>query len=112
MRKFLRSCAVMLFLAVADVAAYGQQAARLEELKREAAREVDKLRTFTQQMVDQIFSYSELGFQEYETSKYVAGVLEKNGFKLERGVAAMPTAWVADYGPGTPVLDVHSDIAC
>ena len=64
MRKFLRSCAVVLFLAVADLAAYGQQAARLEELKREAAREVDKLGTFTQQMVDQIFSYSELGFQE------------------------------------------------
>ena len=112
MRKFLRSCAVVLFLAVADLAAYGQQAARLEELKREAAREVDKLGTFTQQMVDQIFSYSELGFQEYETSKYVAGVLEKNGFKLERGVAAVPTAWVAEYGSGKPVIAFISDIDC
>ncbi len=112
MRRYLRSCAVMLFLAVADLAAYGQQAASLEELKREAAREVDKLGTLTQQMVDQIFSYSELGFQEYETSKYVAGVLEKNGFKLERGVAAMPTAWVAEYGSGKPVIAFISDIDC
>src|SRR2546425_5519184 len=112
MRKFLRSCAVVLFLAVADLAAYGQQAARLEELKREAAREVDKLGTFTQQMVDQIFSYSELGFQEYETSRYVTGLLEKNGFKVDRGVVGMPTAWVATYGSGKPVIAFITDIDC
>ena len=38
----------------------------------------------TQQMVDQVFSFGELGFQEFETSKYLTGVLEKNGFKIER----------------------------
>src|SRR6185503_9161580 len=74
--------------------------------------EVSALQTLTQQMVDQIFSFSELGFQEYETSGYITGVLEKNGFKVERGVADMPTAWVASYGTGKPVIGFMTDIDC
>src|SRR5687768_14423536 len=81
-----------------------QPAARLDDLKREAIAEVDGLRVLTQQMVDQIFSFNELGFQEYETSKYVTGILENNGFRVERGVVGMPTAWVATYGSGKPVI--------
>src|SRR5262249_36992263 len=72
----------------------------LDQLKREAISEVDSLKDLTQQMVDQIFSYSELGFQEVETSKYVTGVLEKNGFKIDRGIVGIPTAWTATYGSG------------
>ncbi|MGE0104830.1 MAG: amidohydrolase [Blastocatellales bacterium] len=63
-------------------------------------------------MVDQIFSYSELGFHEYETSKYLTGILEKSGFKVDRGVAGMPTAWVATWGSGKPVIAFMTDIDC
>ena len=63
-------------------------------------------------MVDQIFSFSELGFQEFETSKYVTSVLEKNGFSIQRGVAGIPTAWVASYGSGKPVIAFMTDIDC
>jgi aminobenzoyl-glutamate utilization protein B len=66
---------------------------RVEALKKEAAAEVEALRVQTQQMVDQVFSFGELGFQEFETSKYLTNVLEKNGFKVERGYAGVPTAW-------------------
>ncbi len=89
-----------------------QTGPKLEDLKREAINEVSALQTLTQQMVDQIFSFSELGFQEYETSSYITGVLEKNGFKVERGVADMPTAWVASYGTGKPVIGFMTDIDC
>ena len=89
-----------------------ETAATLLALKQEAIVEVDRLQVLTQQMVDQIFSYSELGFQEYETSRYVTGVLEKNGFRVERGVAGMPTAWVASYGSGKPVIAFITDIDC
>jgi aminobenzoyl-glutamate utilization protein B len=89
-----------------------QNPANLPALKEQAVSEVDKLQTFTQQMVDQIFSYSELGFQEVETSRYVTGILEKNGFRVERGVAGIPTAWVATYGSGKPVIAYITDIDC
>ncbi len=89
-----------------------QQPAELPALKQEAATEVDKLQTLIQQMVDQIFSFSELGFQEYETSRYVTGILQKNGFQVEHGVAGVPTAWVATYGNGKPVIAFITDIDC
>src|SRR2546421_4395998 len=63
-------------------------------------------------MVDQIFSFSELGFQEVETSKYVTGILEKNGFKIEKGIAGIPTSWVASYGSGKPVIAFITDEDC
>ena len=81
-----------------------QESKTLDDLKREAVAEVDKSQKLIQEMVDSIFSFAELGFHEYETSKYVTGILEKNGFKVERGVAGVPTAWAASYGSGKPVI--------
>jgi aminobenzoyl-glutamate utilization protein B len=95
-------------LAALPVAA--QTPPPIDQLKKSAVAEVDSLRTLTQQMVDQIFSYSELGFQEYETSKYLTSLLEKQGFRVERGVAGMPTAWVATWGSGKPVIGFMTDI--
>jgi aminobenzoyl-glutamate utilization protein B len=86
--------------------------ARIEKLKQDAAAEADAMRVFTQQMVDQVFSFGELGFQEVETSTYLTGVLEKNGFTIQRGYAGMPTAWVATWGSGKPVIALGSDIDC
>ena len=83
---------------------------RVEELKREAAADVESMRVMTQQMVDQVFSFAELGFQEFDTSNYLTGILEKNGFKLERGYAGIPTAWTATWGSGKPVIAIGSDI--
>src|SRR2546430_12774993 len=85
---------------------------RVEELKREAAADVETMRVMTQQMVDQVFSYGELGFQEYETSNYLTAILEKNGFKVERNYAGIPTAWFATWGSGKPVIAIGSDIDC
>jgi aminobenzoyl-glutamate utilization protein B len=84
----------------------------VEALKKEAAADVESMRVMTQQMVDQVFSYGELGFQEFETSKYLTGILEKNGFKIERQYAGIPTAWMATWGSGKPVIAIGSDIDC
>src|SRR5215469_11251211 len=91
---------------------FAQQPPSLDALKEEAVAETDKLQTFTQQMVDQIYSFSELGFQEVETSRYVTGILEKNGFHVERGIAGIPTAWVATYGTSKPAIAFITDIDC
>jgi aminobenzoyl-glutamate utilization protein B len=84
--------------------------ARTEKLKAEAAADVDAMATFTQQMVDQIFSYGELGFQEIETHRYLVEILKKNGFAVEEGIAGIPTAFMATWGSGRPVLALGSDI--
>ena len=84
--------------------------ARLDALKAEAAKEIDARAKMIQEMVDQVFSYGELGMQEVETSKYLTGILEQNGFKVDRGVAGIPTAFVARWGSGKPVISLGSDI--
>ena len=66
--------------------------------KAAVATRVDGMAKQAQEMVDSVFSFGELGFQEVETSRYLTGILEKNGFTVERGVAGIPTAWVGDLG--------------
>jgi aminobenzoyl-glutamate utilization protein B len=83
---------------------------RVDRLKSEAASAVDGMSTFTQQMVDQIFSYGELGFQEQETHRYLVGLLKKNGFTVEEGISGIPTAFMASWGSGKPVISLGSDI--
>ena len=84
--------------------------AKLAALKKEAVHLVDSLSTLSQQMVDEVFSFGELGMQEEETSKYLTGILEKNGFKVTRGFAGIPTAWYATWGSGKPVISLGSDV--
>jgi aminobenzoyl-glutamate utilization protein B len=83
---------------------------RTERLKHQASEDVDAMARFTQQMVDQIFSYGELGFQEVETHRYLVDVLRKNGFTVQEGIAGIPTAFMATWGSGKPVLALGSDI--
>src|SRR5688572_27196989 len=85
---------------------------RLAKLKQEAVTEIDRMTSFTQQMVDQVFSFAELGFQEFETSRYLTDILKKNGFVVKEGVAGIPTAWVASWGTGKPVIALGTDIDC
>jgi aminobenzoyl-glutamate utilization protein B len=84
--------------------------ARVAALKREAIQRVDGMQKMTQEMVDMVFSFGELGFQEVETSAYLTRVLERHGFRLRRGYAGVPTAWVATWGSGKPVIAIGSDI--
>ena len=83
---------------------------RVQRMKNQATEEVDAMTTFTQQMVDQIFSFGELGFQEVETHKYLVDLLRKNGFTVQEGIAGIPTAFMATWGSGKPVIALGSDI--
>ena len=84
---------------------------QIEALKAEAAQIVQANHKQSQVMVDKIFSFAELGFQEIESSKYLTGILEKNGFTIERGVSGIPTAWFATWENGEgPVIALGSDV--
>ena len=85
---------------------------KLAGYKKEVASTVDGMYDFTQQMVDSVFSFGELGFQEFETQRYLTSILEKEGFTVQRGIAGIPTAWTARYGSGKPVIALGSDIDC
>ncbi len=84
--------------------------AQLDKLKTDAAAMIDGEAKMVQEMVDEVFSFGEPGFQEFETVKYLTGILEQNGFKVQRDVAGIPTAFVATWGSGKPVISLGSDI--
>jgi aminobenzoyl-glutamate utilization protein B len=112
--KFLAAVSVAgLMCAVAPAAlAQAFSASAVSALKGRAEAGVEARAKLAQQMNDSIFSFGELAFQEVETSNYVTGVLEKNGFTIERGVAGLPTGWTATWthGSGGPVIVLGSDI--
>ena len=57
-----------------------------------------------QQLIDEIWSYAETGFEEYKSAEAMCNFLEEEGFKVNRGIASMPTAYEAVYGSGKPVI--------
>src|SRR5258708_18954578 len=79
-------------------------AAAPPEMKQEAAADIDAHAKLVQVMVDTVFSYGEPGFQEIRTGEYLTGILAKNGFKITKGVAGIPTAWTANWGEGGPLI--------
>lgn len=87
--------------------------AQIEALKTEVAQIVESNNKQSQIMVDKIFSFAELGFQEHESSKYLTGILKDNGFSIEHAVSGIPTAWFAKWSNGEgPVIALGSDVDC
>jgi len=95
-----------------DTARSKHDIGRIEKFKAVVVDGVEQRRKLAQVMNDTVFSFGELAYQEFETSKYLTSLLEKNGFSVERGVVGMPTAWVARWGSGRPVIALGSDIDC
>ena len=82
----------------------------LAGLKAEAADLIDARAKLTQEIVDSLFSFSELAFQEFESQRYLTEILEAEGFAVEHGISGIPTAWWATWGSGKPVIALGSDI--
>jgi len=61
------------------------------------------------QLGDNIFYFGELGMQEFETAKLMTALLQKGGFKVERGISGFPTGFCATYGSGHPVVAIHTE---
>jgi hypothetical protein len=103
---------ILIFLLTVSTAPAQQKVALEKEaaMKADLGGQIEGMKKQAQVMVDSVFSFGELGFQEFETSKYLSGILEKEGFKVERGIAGIPTAFVATWGEGKPVISLGSDI--
>jgi len=108
----MKTLGLSIALGALMLSASAHAAAPLPALKKQAVAGVQARAKLAQQMNDKIFSFGELAFQEVETSKYITEVLEKNGFTVTRGVAGLPTGWVATWTnkTGGPTIALGSDI--
>ena len=102
---------ILLSALVAASCIYGQQKTTPEReasLKADLAGQIEGMKKQAQVMTDSVFSFGELGFQEFETSKYLTGILEKEGFRIERGIAGIPTAPVSAMAAATRAVSSSS----
>ena len=80
-----------------------------QKIKEEAISWIGDHQSLLVDLSDQIWDYAELGLEEFKSSELLADVLEKAGFRVERGVAGMPTAFVATYGEGEPIIGILAE---
>lgn len=104
------SAALLLLCQGASAQEHAAPVAGLTGLKAEAAESVEEKQKLIQEIIDSLFSFSELGFQEFETQRYLTAILEGNGFEVEQGVSGIPSAWWATWGEGSPVIALGSDV--
>ena len=82
------------------------QSQQLTKNKKALLKAIEKHQNALIKISDDIWQAAETAFEETESSKILADYAEKPGFTVERGVAQMPTAFVATYGSGKPVISV------
>jgi aminobenzoyl-glutamate utilization protein B len=74
--------------------------------KEEAVASIEKRKAEMIKLSDQIWAYAETALREHKSAKALADYAEQQGFKVERGVAGMPTAFIASYGQGSPIIGI------
>lgn len=81
-----------------------------ENQKNMAVNWIEKNKELIIDVHHQIWEWAEVGLQELKSGKLMADILEKNGFKVDRGVAGMPSAFVAAYGSGKPKIGMMGEL--
>ncbi len=109
MMGVLQKAAICAVLGMLPGSALAQDAPPAEDLKAEAFAIVDANSDHMGRLGDAIYSYSEIGFQEFKTVALLSKTLMDAGFEVDTGVAGMPTAFVAKYGSGAPVVGIMAD---
>ncbi len=82
----------------------GAQPGTMTKVKKTASGWVDKNSKTIQKASKTVWDYAEIALKEHRSAELLSGMLEEAGFRLERGVSDMPSAFVAEYGSGKPVI--------
>lgn len=94
----------LLFLLPAALIGQQYPEKKLNDLKTESQQQIEDAFAGYGEMAQQIWNYAEVGYQEHKSSELLQQKLTEAGFSVETGVAGIPTAFVATYGSGAPVL--------
>ena len=78
----------------------------ITDTKKAIIASVEKHRGALIDISDKIWAHAETAFEETQSAKLLADYAEQQGFRVERGVAEIPTAFVATYGSGRPVISI------
>ncbi|MCO4821369.1 MAG: amidohydrolase [Flavobacteriaceae bacterium] len=99
----LKSSLLLFFFGVLSFS-FAQQ--KITQNKKNIIASVENHKSKLIDISDEIWALAETAFEENKSAKILADYAEEQGFTVERGVAEMPTAFVATYGSGRPVISV------
>jgi len=85
---------------------FSQNTPVLSENKQAIIASVDKHAQELARLSDQIWAFAETALREHQSAKLLADYAESQGFKVERSVSGMPTAFIATYGSGRPIIGI------
>lgn len=94
------------FLLLSNLLLAQTPAKVLSESKQAVLRSVDTHSSALTGLSDQIWGFAETALQERQSAKVLADYAEKQGFRVQRGVAEIPTAFIAEFGTGRPVIGI------
>jgi len=77
--------------------------------KKEISRSIDKRTKEYENIAKSIWDFAEVGYQEEKSSNLLKETLSKEGFSISSGVAEIPTAFIAEYGTGKPVIGILAE---
>jgi aminobenzoyl-glutamate utilization protein B len=100
---------LLLLLAPTLAFADARDTMRHAEAKRAAAVTIETIAPEMTALSDEVWRYAETALQETRSSKALADYAESKGFRVTRGVANLPTAFVAEYGSGKPVIGIMGE---
>lgn len=96
----------LIFRTIVAVFVFQGTVASAEPSKQDAIASIDRQRAELIKLSDQVWAFAETALKETKSSKVLADYAQQQGFNVERGVAGMPTAFVATYGEGKPVIGI------
>jgi aminobenzoyl-glutamate utilization protein B len=103
----MKSSLIILLLGLAAVTSIAQP--KISPLKAAALKSVDAHQQGLISLSDSVWRYAETALKEFKSSKALADYAETQGFRVKRGVAQMPTAFVAEFGSGKPVIGIMGE---
>jgi aminobenzoyl-glutamate utilization protein B len=83
--------------------------AALTPVQADMIKHLDSIRGDLVAVNQDIWNFAEIGLEEHRSAARLVGVLKKAGFKVTEGVAGMPTAFVAEYGSGSPIIGILAE---
>jgi len=105
----MRSLISFLFLLLTACSYVAAQSKKLNPNKDAIVKSVDKHQTELTKLSDEVWAYAETALRENKSSKTLADYAEAQGFRVKRGVAKMPTAFIAEYGSGKPIIGIMGE---
>ncbi len=102
----MKKLAVLSICFLISITCYPQRKPKISSIKKSAIASIDSNAAALIEMSDKIWSFEETAFEETRSAELLADYAESQGFTVKRGVAGIPTAFIAEYGAGKPIIGI------